>query len=56
MQSENFKNASQPLYVILDGTGRLMNLPVGYTPNETEYENWLKCGLDAFNKTKQVVN
>jgi len=55
MQSENFKNASQPLYVILDGNEKLMNLPVGYTPGETAYEEWLKCGLDAFNKTNQVA-
>ncbi len=51
MQSENFKNASQPLYVILNGDEKLMNLPVGYTPNELEYANWLSSGIDAFKKT-----
>jgi cytochrome c biogenesis protein CcdA/thioredoxin-related protein len=50
MQSENFKNASQPLYVILNGEERLMNLPVGYTPDEQEYARWLSSGLDAFKK------
>ena len=51
MQSENFKNASQPLYVILNGDEKLMNLPVGYTPNELTYANWLSSGIDAYKKT-----
>jgi thioredoxin-related protein len=53
MQSENFKNASQPLYVILNGDEKLMNLPVGYTPNELTYANWLNSGLDAYKKTSK---
>jgi thiol:disulfide interchange protein len=52
LQSENFKNASQPLYAIISPGEKLMNLPVGYTPNANKYTIWLKCGLDAFNKTK----
>jgi thiol:disulfide interchange protein len=52
LQSENFKNASQPLYVILDANQKLLNLPVGYTPNQKEYANWLTCGLNAFSKIK----
>jgi thioredoxin-related protein len=52
LQSENFKNASQPLYAIISPGEKLLNLPVGYTPAANEYANWLKCGLDAFNKTK----
>jgi thiol:disulfide interchange protein len=56
LQSENFKNASQPLYVIIDGNEKLMNLPVGYTPNEKDYAAWLSCGLDAFNKNKGQVS
>jgi thiol:disulfide interchange protein len=50
MQSENFKNASQPLYVIITPDEKLLNLPVGYTPDIKEYTNWLQCGLDAFKK------
>lgn len=53
MQSENFKNASQPLYVILNGDEKLMNLPVGYTPNELTYANWLNSGLNAYKKTSK---
>jgi thiol:disulfide interchange protein DsbD len=55
LQSENFKNASQPLYVILDGNEKLMNLPVGYTPNEKDYAEWLSCGLDAYKKSNQKI-
>lgn len=56
LQSENFKNASQPLYVILNADEKLMNLPVGYTPSEKDYADWLNCGLNAFGKTgKQVA-
>ena len=44
IQSENFKNASQPLYVILNSDEKLMNLPVGYTPDVETYANWLSCG------------
>lgn len=52
LQSENFRNASQPLYVILDSDQKLLNLPVGYTPNVKEYADWLNCGLNAFSKNQ----
>ncbi len=52
LQSENFKNASQPLYAIVSPEEQLLNLPVGYTPNAKEYASWLLCGIDAFNKHK----
>jgi len=48
LQSENFKNASQPLYVIISPEEKLMNYPVGYTPDTGEYAHWLKCGLEAY--------
>jgi thiol:disulfide interchange protein len=46
-QVKNFKQVTQPLYVILSPDEKLMNHPVGYTPNVNEYKNWLECGLDA---------
>jgi thiol:disulfide interchange protein len=52
LQSENFKNASQPLYAIVSPEEKLLNLPVGYTPNAKEYAAWLQCGVEAFQKTK----
>ena len=48
LQSENFRNASQPLYVVISPDEKLLTKPVGYTPNAAEYAQWLECGLDAF--------
>lgn len=47
-QTENFGKSTQPLYVILDHTGKLMTHPVGYTPNVGQFRDWLNCGLEAF--------
>ncbi len=47
LQSENFKNASQPLYVVISPDEKLLTFPVGYTPDAKEYADWLQCGLDA---------
>jgi len=52
-ETENFKNNAQPLYAILNGEEKLMNNPVGYTPNIREYKEWLLCGLEAFEKTPE---
>jgi thiol:disulfide interchange protein len=54
LQSENFKNASQPLYVVISPDEKLMNYPVGYTPNAKEYAQWLQCGLDAYHQNKSL--
>ncbi len=48
LQSENFKSASQPLYVVISPDEKLMTKPVPYTPDAREYAQWLRCGLDAF--------
>jgi len=42
-QAENFNQSSQPLYVIMSPDQKLLSNPVGYTPNATEYLNWLQC-------------
>lgn len=52
LQSENFKNASQPFYVVISPDEKLMNRPVGYTPDSKDYAAWLQCGLDAFHQGK----
>jgi thiol:disulfide interchange protein len=49
-ETENFKNNAQPLYAIINTNEVLLNNPVGYTPDVTEYKKWLECGLEAFNK------
>ncbi|MCZ2299578.1 MAG: thioredoxin family protein [Chitinophagales bacterium] len=49
-QTENFGQATQPLYVILNNQEQLVNHPVGYTPDYNDYLKWLQCGKDAFSK------
>src|SRR5205085_8937598 len=50
LQSENFKNDSQPLYFVISPDEKLMIYPVGNTPSAKTYSQWLQCGLDAFHK------
>ncbi len=47
-QTLNFKNNSQPYYILLDTNGQLLNAPIGYTPNVNEYTAWLQKGLENF--------
>ena len=47
---ESFAQSSQPLYVILDNDNKLINHPVGYTPDVKEYLSWLTCGKETFGK------
>ena len=49
-QTTYFKTNSQPFYVLLAPDGRLLNNPVGYTPDVQEYADFLKCGKDAFSR------
>jgi thiol:disulfide interchange protein DsbD len=45
----NFKSATQPYYALIDPIDhRILNPPKGFTPNEEEYSNFLKCGLLNF--------
>ena len=48
MQSENFRSASQPFYVLVSPDEKLLTRPVAYTPDPQTYAQWLQCGLDAF--------
>ncbi len=49
MQTVNFKNASQPYYVLIDSDLKVLNKPEQYT-DVTSYYVWLKDGLKEFNK------
>lgn len=51
-QAENFSQASQPLYVVLNADEQLLNHPVGYTPDKNFYKSWLNCALDAYGNSK----
>lgn len=48
-QSENFKQVTQPLYVVLSPDQTLLSNPVGYTPNIQQYLEWLQCSVKAGN-------
>jgi len=52
-QTLNFKNNSQPFYVLLDNEVNLLNEPVGYTPKSSEYLEWLKDGLVKFHEKEK---
>jgi thiol:disulfide interchange protein DsbD len=49
-ETENFANNAQPLYAIINTDEVLLNHPVGYTDSKTDYLEWLKCGLETFQK------
>jgi len=42
-QAENFNQVTQPLYVVISPSQRLLSHPVGYTPNVSDYLGWLQC-------------
>ena len=48
-QTINFKNNSQPYYVLLSPNLEVLNKPIQYTDTDT-YQSWLSEGLDNFNK------
>ncbi len=52
-QTINFKNNSQPYYILVDEDLNLLNKPVGYTPDVDEYAQWLTQGLEEFQRTHQ---
>lgn len=48
-QTQFFQANSQPYYVLLSADGtQVLNQPVGYTPDEKNYTQFLECGLDVF--------
>ena len=45
-----YKTNTQPFYVLINLKEQNLNTPISYTPNSTDYENWLKQGLVKFKK------
>lgn len=45
---------AQPFYVLISPEGKLLNYPVGYTPDPNEYASFLQCGLDAYKQLTQA--
>ncbi len=52
-QTEFFNNNSQPYYVLIGPDGRLLNSPVGYTPDVAEFASFLACGQEAWGKLQR---
>ncbi len=46
-QTLNFKNNSQPYYVMLDADLKVLNAPTGYEPDGEAFLKWLKAGIKA---------
>jgi thiol:disulfide interchange protein len=44
-ETENFKQNSQPLYVVLNTKEQLVNHPSGYTDGKTDFLQWLQCAI-----------
>ncbi len=51
-QSENFNAASQPQYAIINADETALTKTKFYTPDPEEFAEWLKCGLEAYEKKK----
>ncbi|ARN77223.1 thiol:disulfide interchange protein [Nonlabens spongiae] len=50
LQITKYNVNAQPYYAILNGDGKDLVKPVGYTPDPDEYAAWLQSGLDAYKK------
>ncbi|MDQ3142515.1 MAG: hypothetical protein M3Q56_09760, partial [Bacteroidota bacterium] len=53
-QIVNFNQNSQPLYVLVGPNEEVLAKPRGYHASIQEYEDFLNCGLDAFNQKKTL--
>lgn len=47
-QTVNFQNNSQPYYVLMDSEFKLLQQPIGNTPDAEQYYNWLQNGILNF--------
>jgi len=47
------KRQSQPMYVIIDHNGRILNELYGYNKNPNEFLEWLQEGLEKYNLTNR---
>ncbi len=52
-QTVNFKNNSQPYYILIDTDFNLLNKPLGYTPDADAYLEWLQQGLNTFSENNK---
>jgi thiol:disulfide interchange protein DsbD len=56
LQTESYGNNSQPWYCLISPDEKLLTHPMGYNPESSDYvadyEEFLKCGLKAYQKVK----
>jgi thiol:disulfide interchange protein len=53
-QRNNFHEASQPQYILMDNDGqKVLTHPKTYTPNIEEYKAFLECGVNTFKSLKK---
>lgn len=52
-QAENFGATSQPQYAIITSDEIALTKTKFYTPDADEFIEWLRCGLDTYQKTKK---
>ncbi|WP_148311398.1 protein-disulfide reductase DsbD family protein [Nonlabens marinus] len=46
LQIEKYQVNAQPFYALVDADGNDLVAPIGYTPDVSEYANWLKSALN----------
>lgn len=54
-QIEKYQNNAQPYYIIVDENMNSYNQNIGALLNVNEYMNWLKTGIDNYNRTKSMA-
>ncbi len=55
IEAKYYNQSSQPLYVLLDNDGKVLQAPKGYTPDVAEYSTFLEDGLKEYEKRKAPV-
>jgi thiol:disulfide interchange protein DsbD len=53
-QEIHFEANSQPYYVLVSPDGKVLNTPVGYTPDKKEFQAFLECGLERFGEREMM--
>ena len=53
-QAIHFNRNSQPYYVLLSDDLKVLNEPRAYTPDISEYQSFLECGLERYDAQKQL--
>ena len=54
-QITNFKQNSQPLYVLLTPDQQVLTAPRSYNADAEAYDSFLQCGLNAFKEMNPAV-